>query len=304
MPNAVQLSPAANHEISNPSPAVLAVEWPALSRIPLDQIDLDPDRPRRATDGPDMDELTASIAATGMITPVLVVLSATQPGRYTLRSGERRFNACTRLGHSHILAIVREEPDDVAFGLIENLQRTDLSPLDEAEWVRRLKETLACTDEHLGALLGRSRPSVTQLLAITKLPPQIKTELRALATTPPRDHLVQLAQCVGDDERSVVLEAIKDGTTQSALRARRKGEDGPRSWSEKRSANAFMRAVEQIAKCEHEIELLKSQLAANEDAVALIKSAARVCKRVIREAEKITANANSAPAEVPSPGLH
>jgi ParB family chromosome partitioning protein len=169
-------------------------------------------QPRHAFEPDKLEELAASIRAQGVIQPVVV--RAIGPGRYELIAGERRWRAAQLAGLGEIPALVKVVPDQavVAMSLIENIQREDLSPLEEAQALARLIEEFGLTHQQVADAVGRSRAAVSNLLRLLDLPEAIKRLLdehrldmghaRALATLPER-RAVALALEAADKEWSV-----------------------------------------------------------------------------------------------------
>ena len=151
-------------------------------------------QPRHAMDPERLDDLAASIRAQGVIQPVVVREIARD--RYELIAGERRWRAAQKAGLSEIPALVKVVPDQavVAMALIENIQRENLSPLEEAQALSRLIEEFHLTQQETADAVGRSRPAVSNLLRLLDLPAEVKRLLderkldmghaRALATLP------------------------------------------------------------------------------------------------------------------------
>jgi ParB family chromosome partitioning protein len=151
-------------------------------------------QPRQLMDEDRLEELAASIRAQGLIQPVVV--RAIAPGRYELIAGERRWRAAQKAGLAEVPALVKEVADQavVAMALIENIQREDLSPLEEAQALARLIEEFELTHQQAADSVGRSRAAVSNLLRLLDLPAAIKRLLderrldmghaRALASLP------------------------------------------------------------------------------------------------------------------------
>ena len=165
-----------------------------LQTLPADAIQPGKYQPRQHIDADRLDELAASIRTQGLIQPVVV--RAIGPGRYELIAGERRWRAAQKAGLTEIPALVREVADQsvVAMALIENIQREDLSPLEEAQALSRLIEEFSLTHQQAADAVSRSRAAVSNLLRLLDLPAPIKRLLderkldmghaRALATLP------------------------------------------------------------------------------------------------------------------------
>ncbi len=146
----------------------------------LDVTTLSPNahQPRQHFDEAALQELAASIKAQGLIQPVLVRPRETA-GQYEIVAGERRWRACTLAGLSQIECIVRpmDDYESMAIALIENLQREDLNPMEEARALGRIKEYFQITQEDLADKIGKSRPAVTNCLRLLKLPESVQAML-------------------------------------------------------------------------------------------------------------------------------
>jgi ParB family chromosome partitioning protein len=147
-----------------------AVPASGLMALPVSQIEPHPEQPRRVFDDAALDELAASIAARGVIQPVIV--RPLGPGRYQLVAGERRWRASQRARLHEIPAIVREltEREVMALALIENLQREDLNPIEEARAYQRLAESEGMTQADIARMVDKSRSHVANLQRLLALP--------------------------------------------------------------------------------------------------------------------------------------
>jgi ParB family chromosome partitioning protein len=173
----------------------------AVRMLPIGQIDPNRDQPRRSFDEEGLKELAASIEAVGVLQPIIVAPSG---DRFTIIAGERRYRASRLAGLDEIPAIVRDWDSQkrLEAALIENLQRDDLNPVEEAMGVRQLMDEAGLTQERAAERLGKSRPAVANLLRLLTLPDSVKQLLtegklsaghaRALVTVEPRRQ-VQLA---------------------------------------------------------------------------------------------------------------
>lgn len=169
--------------------------------LPIHLVDPNREQPRRSFDEEALKELAASIRAVGVLQPIIVSPSGE---RYTIIAGERRYRASRLAELSEIPAIVRDwdEQTRLEAALIENLQRDDLNPVEEAMGVRRLMDEAGLTQEKVAERLGKSRPAVANLLRLLTLPESVRQLLiegklsaghaRALVTVDPRRQ-VQLA---------------------------------------------------------------------------------------------------------------
>ncbi len=151
-------------------------EEPGIVEIPLVEIRPSLYQPRKRFDDKRLDDLAASIRAQGVLAPVIVRQA---PGGYELVAGERRIRAAERAGLERIPAVVREVSNTgmLEVALVENLQREDLNPIEEADVFRRLTEEFGLTQEEVAARVGRDRASVTNTLRLLRLPPQLQEDL-------------------------------------------------------------------------------------------------------------------------------
>ena len=147
--------------------------------IPVDLIGRSPYQPRRRIDPEALDELARSIRAHGVLQPVVV--RPMGEGRYELVAGERRWRAAQAAGLETVPSVVREVSDDVALSIaiIENIQREDLTPLEEARGVARLVEEFGMTHREVAEAVGRSRPAVSNLLRLLELNEDVRDRLES-----------------------------------------------------------------------------------------------------------------------------
>lgn len=145
--------------------------------VDLASITTNPRQPRQSYSQESLKELAASIKEQGIIEPVLARLRA---GKYELIAGERRFRAAKLAGISSIPAIVKDFSDEqsLELALIENLQREDLNPMDEAEGYEKLMKDFSRTQEEVAKKVGKGRSTVANLLRLLSLPEKIKKSLR------------------------------------------------------------------------------------------------------------------------------
>jgi len=136
-------------------------------------------QPRTQMDPASLDELAASIRAQGLMQPILVRPVA--PDRYEIIAGERRWRAAQLAGLTDVPTLIREIPDDaaLAMALIENIQRENLNPLEEALGLQRLVDEFAMTHQQAADAVGRSRPAASNLLRLLQLAPPVQDLLMA-----------------------------------------------------------------------------------------------------------------------------
>jgi ParB family transcriptional regulator, chromosome partitioning protein len=153
-------------------------EGEALIEVPLEEISPNPNQPRRALDPSSLEELAASIKASGVLQPVIVRKT---PRGYELIAGERRWRAARQAGLERIPVIVREATDgeSLELALVENLLREDLNPVEEAEAYTKLLAQFGWTQEELSQRIGKDRSSIANSLRLLRLPDIILEDLRA-----------------------------------------------------------------------------------------------------------------------------
>ncbi|MFY9976269.1 MAG: ParB/RepB/Spo0J family partition protein [Chromatiaceae bacterium] len=149
-------------------------EGQRIPRLPVEQIQRGRYQPRRDFDPDALRELADSIAVQGVIQPIVV--RPVGEARYEIIAGERRWRAAQQAGLAEIPVVIREvdEPSAVAIGLIENIQRADLNPLEEAGALERLLSEFGLTHQQIAEAVGKSRTTVTNLLRLLELNPDVK----------------------------------------------------------------------------------------------------------------------------------
>jgi ParB family transcriptional regulator, chromosome partitioning protein len=149
--------------------------------IDLDRIIPNPQQPRSVFDEASLEELAQSIRRNGVIQPILARRARTQPGapgdvRFEIIAGERRWRAAQRAGLLKVPVIVHDVPDDrlLEVALVENIQRDDLNPIEEASAYRRLADELHLTQDAIAAAVGKDRSSVANTLRLLRLPDEVR----------------------------------------------------------------------------------------------------------------------------------
>lgn len=199
--------------------------------IPIDLVDPNPNQPRTEFDAVAIDELALSITAVGLLQPVVVRASG---DRYLLVAGERRLRAVKQLGWDDIAAVIRDETDEatnLTEALVENLQREDLTPLEQAAAYRELLEEFGMTHEQIADRVGKSRSAVSNTMRLLQLPVGIQALLasggisaghaRALLGAEDEAYALHIAERAASEGWSVrrVEEAIRLRSTQGSRRA-------------------------------------------------------------------------------------
>lgn len=199
-------------------------DLPKIVEVNLSEIHPNPDQPRKTFDEARLRELAASIERQGLLQPIIVQKRAGSDGGYLLVAGERRFRAHQLLEKVTIPAILTEgNPDEIA--LIENIQREDLNPLEEAEALERMMDRYHYTQEELGQVIGKAQNTVSETLQLNTLPPFIKDEYRTSDTRAvSKSALVELTRIKDTKHQKAVWEAMKAGrwTVRDARTAKRR----------------------------------------------------------------------------------
>jgi ParB family chromosome partitioning protein len=183
--------------------------------VPIEDLQPNPHQPRQALG--DLSELIASIREKGVLEPIL---ARPKGGRFEIIAGERRYRAALEAGLAEVPCIVRDASDaeTMEIALIENLQRRDLSPFEEADGLRTLVETFSYTHEKMAEKLGKSRSSLTETLSLTAMPAQVR-ELCRLADISSKSLLLQIVRQSDPRKMVAFIEQLqKTGGTREAAR--------------------------------------------------------------------------------------
>lgn len=182
------------------------------STLPIAQIKPNKGQPRKSFKEEDLSELTDSIKQNGVLQPLLVRKKGNE---YEIVAGERRYQAAKAAGLDEVPVIIREVSDEDVFklALIENLQRSDLTPLEEARGYRQLIKDKGLTQEELAHILSKSRSAITNTLRLLDLPKEVQSYVeegaisaghaRAILAVPTEDGRIRLAEKVVTERLSV-----------------------------------------------------------------------------------------------------
>jgi ParB family chromosome partitioning protein len=157
-----------------------SVAAPGVQALGVEVLEPSPFQPRREMNEEALQELAASITQRGILQPLLVRPHPGKAGHYQIIAGERRWRAAQKAQLHEVPVLVRElsDSDAMAAGLVENLQRQDLNPIEEASGYQRLLKEFHMTQETLADAIGKSRPHITNSLRLLNLPPQVLELLR------------------------------------------------------------------------------------------------------------------------------
>jgi len=184
--------------------------------VPIDRIDPNPHQPRQVMG--DLSELIASISEKGILEPLVV---RQRGDRFQIVAGERRYQASVQAGLRELPVVVRDVDDTevIELALIENLQRKDLTPFEEAEALYGLADRCGYTHEDLARRLGKSRTSVTESLALQAMPEEVRNLCR-LADISSKSLLLQVVRQETTEKMTALVEKIasQGGATRQQLR--------------------------------------------------------------------------------------
>lgn len=155
-------------------------EYPesAVRLVSIESIEPNPDQPRKSFPQESLNELAESIRRHGLLQPLLVYES--MPGHYVIIAGERRYRAAKLAGLAEVPVITRKAQEDthLELSLVENIQREDLDPIEEARAYQRLMEMTGATQEHVAEMVGKSRAAVANAVRLLKLPEAMQEALK------------------------------------------------------------------------------------------------------------------------------
>lgn len=210
--NTQQQPPApAPRPAAPPQPATAASDGPR--SLPIDLVQRNPGQPRKHFDEGELTELANSIRTHGVLQPILVRPIA--GGKYEIVAGERRWRAAQRAGLHTIPAVIREfnELEVLEIAIVENVQRTDLNPIEEAQGFQALIDRFGRTQEEIAEAVGKSRPHIANMLRLLKLPDDLQEMVRdgrlssgharAILTAPDQRALAQRVISEGLNVRDV-----------------------------------------------------------------------------------------------------
>ena len=222
---------------------LLSVPGAEFAEIPIHEVRENPRNPRTMFDDDELDELAFSLREVGVLQPVVVrPIPVTEEGEsFELVMGERRWRAARRAELTSIPAIIRETSDDdlLRDALLENLHRTQLNPLEEANAYQQLLDDFGCTQDELGDRIGRSRPQITNTLRLLRLPALVQRRLasgalsaghaRALLSLDDPTLMEELAQRIVSEGLSVraVERLVARGGQQAPARTVRRSSYDP-----------------------------------------------------------------------------
>jgi ParB family chromosome partitioning protein len=201
----------------------MSLDLPRVVEVELAELRPNPDQPRRSFDEELLQELAASVERHGLLQPITV--KEAEGGGYVIVAGERRFRAHQILGRETIFAILTTgHPDEIS--LIENIQRENLDPLEEAAAMARLMRSHGYTQEELGRVIGKRQSTVSELLRLNALPARVRDEYRTSGDRPSKSLLIEIARLKREKEQLRLWDRVKQGRTATVRAARLQKESG------------------------------------------------------------------------------
>ncbi|HRW67444.1 ParB/RepB/Spo0J family partition protein [Candidatus Competibacter phosphatis] len=224
-------------------------DLPKIVEVNLSEIHPNPDQPRKTFDEEKLRELAHSIERQGLIQPITLKKRDASEGGYLLVAGERRFRAHQLLEKTTIPAIITQgNPDEIS--LIENIQREDLNPLEEAEALERMMARYHYTQEELGKVIGKAQNTVSETLQLNSLPLLIKEDYRTSdSRVVSKSALIELTRIKDADQQRIFWESMKRGQWTVRETRRAKTTANPSAPVQEKavgSGRAFLRKIQRI----------------------------------------------------------
>ncbi|MFO1013012.1 MAG: ParB/RepB/Spo0J family partition protein [Caulobacteraceae bacterium] len=198
-----------------------------VEEIPIELIQANPDQPRRHFSEAELDELAKSIRQRGVLQPILVRPLLDDAGSYQIVAGERRWRASQKIGLHVVPALVRvlSDTDVMDIAVIENVQRQDLTALEEARAYRKMMDFGSRTADVIGNLIGKSRSHVANTVRLLSLPPSVLTHMEAGRLTAGHGRALAMAE---GEAAALAEEVVRRGLSVRETEARaRKIANGP-----------------------------------------------------------------------------
>ena len=196
---------------------------PSIGRlVPIEDLETNPEQPRRSVG--DLEELTKSIEAKGVLEPILV--RPLESGRFRIIAGERRFRAALEAGLAEVPCIELDVPDNevLEIALIENLHRRDLHPFEEAAGYASLSEKHGYTQQRIASSVGKSRVSITEAMSLLEIPDDLREKCRR-ADIGARTVLLEIARLGDRKKMEEAIALVLAGSTRDDLRDQKKDKD-------------------------------------------------------------------------------
>ena len=209
--------------------------------LPIHDITPNENQPRKFFDSEKIDELAASILEHGLIQPIVV---REKNGGYEIVAGERRFRAAIKAGLKEVPTLVRDLDDEenMLLAIIENMQREDLNPIEEAEGLNQMIESFHMTQESVSKSVGKSRPYITNSLRLLKLPEYIKESL--LKGELSQGHARTLIGLDSEKQEAIYKEIVKKGLSVRETEKLAKKDSKKKAVKKKANKNVDLISIE------------------------------------------------------------
>ena len=243
---AVATAVAADGQAPAPSAPVGGARPTEIRLVPVEWINPGPWQPRRIFDKGALEELAQSMAENGIVQPILVRPNPAKEGRYELIAGERRWRAAQIARLHDIPTIIRELSDKQAaeLSLIENIQRQDLSAIEEARGYRSLIDAHGYSQEDLAGIVGKSRPHIANMMRLLNLPDEVHKMILTGALT-----AGQARPLIGhDDALELAKQVVEKGLSAREVERLARHELAEKSAPQKAEKSSDIRALEKKAK--------------------------------------------------------
>jgi ParB family chromosome partitioning protein len=228
-----------------------------IREVELERVRPGKSQSRKVFDEEKLAELAQSIRENGLLQPIVV--REAEKGRYEIIAGERRWRACQLAGIKKITVIVRSYSEQAATtaSLIENIQRENLNPLEEAEAYQVLIKRFGLTQEEISRRVGKSRPFITNMLRLLNLPPEIKEMVREGFLT--AGHARALLILEGEEEqkglaREIVRKGLSVRETEKVVQELERKKEETRLLAEEKAKSAIKNNVQMIAESEKKLK--------------------------------------------------
>ena len=218
--------------------------------IAIDLIQRNPNQPRKRFDEADLAELADSIRSRGVLQPILVRPAPGAAGRFEIVAGERRWRAAQRAGLHELPAVVQDldEVEVLEIGIIENVQRADLNPLEEAQGYQALIDRFGRTQQEIAEVVGKSRPHIANMLRLLGLPDEIQGMVRDGRLSAGHARAILVAPNPVDLARMAIANGLNVREVEKLAAKAKEERDGPRVRPGGADKDADTRALEtQIA---------------------------------------------------------
>jgi ParB family transcriptional regulator, chromosome partitioning protein len=198
--------------------------------IAIDLIQRNPNQPRKRFDEADLAELADSIRSRGILQPILVRPAPGAAGRYEIVAGERRWRAAQRAGLHELPAVVQDldEVEVLEIGIIENVQRADLNPLEEAMGYQALIDRFGRTQQEIAEVVGKSRPHIANMLRLLGLPEEIQGMVRDGRLSAGHARAILVAPNPVDLARMAIAQGLNVREVEKLAAKAKEERDGPR----------------------------------------------------------------------------